>query len=303
MRLRFLATLLLTTACGVHVNPEGAARKIPILRAAIDCDGDSLKALQAHVDQKDENGYTALDWALIKDCDAAVAVLLEAGADPNHEGPYGHLPLSAAAHQGDLQLMKLLLAHGADPAADPRIVHSATIHVEQLRLLADLGVDLLATDRFGATALHHAPSAESIRFLVEHGLDPNVATHHGSTPLQWAAGRTRGEESVEAVRALLAAGADVNARDIVGGTPLLSAARQPNPHVIRILLDAGAAVHARNQEGETALGRVRGGAQFGEHPLVRTLAFVFDDVRRQVEEGEARIAEAERALLAAGASL
>jgi len=48
-----------------------------------------------------------------RDLDAATA-LLEAGADPNSAQQGGFTPLLAAAHHDDVELVELLLRHGAD---------------------------------------------------------------------------------------------------------------------------------------------------------------------------------------------
>ena len=48
---------------------------------------------------------------------AVAAALLAAGADPNVEQEGGWTPLHAAALHGDLDLVELLLRHGADPAS------------------------------------------------------------------------------------------------------------------------------------------------------------------------------------------
>ena len=46
-----------------------------------------------------------------------VALLLEAGADPDAVQRGGWTPLHSAAHNGDARTVELLLAHGADPSA------------------------------------------------------------------------------------------------------------------------------------------------------------------------------------------
>ena len=50
-----------------------------------------------------------------RDHDAARA-LLEAGADPDARQQGGYTPLLAAAHNDDVEMVELLLAHGADRA-------------------------------------------------------------------------------------------------------------------------------------------------------------------------------------------
>lgn len=49
----------------------------------------------------------------------SVRLLLEAGADPNAEQQEGWTPLMAARHNGDLDLVELLVAHGATDWAPP----------------------------------------------------------------------------------------------------------------------------------------------------------------------------------------
>jgi len=46
-----------------------------------------------------------------------VEVLLDAGADPGATQSGGWTPLHAAAHNGDVESVRLLLAGGADPSA------------------------------------------------------------------------------------------------------------------------------------------------------------------------------------------
>ena len=61
--------------------------------------------------------------------------------------------------------------------------------------LIDAGIDIKATDRFGATALHLATKdMEGFKMLVDHpDIEYNIADRFGSTPCHWAILReTRG---------------------------------------------------------------------------------------------------------------
>ena len=51
---------------------------------------------------------------------ASVRALLEAGANPNVKQQAGYTPLHTAAHNNDVVLAELLLAHGADRTRDRR---------------------------------------------------------------------------------------------------------------------------------------------------------------------------------------
>jgi hypothetical protein len=57
-----------------------------------------------------------LHSAVAGDHTAIVAMLLDAGADPNAAQQNGFRPLHAAAQNGNAEIARLLLAHGADPA-------------------------------------------------------------------------------------------------------------------------------------------------------------------------------------------
>lgn len=148
---------------------------------------------------------------------------------PNHSPaathPLQHLvqaqmlpPLHAAAHIGNLAVVRQLLAAGADPHA-----------------IAPAGAPA------GATALHFAAMAPGrqavIAALLEAGAAPNSrAVPAGDCPLHLAAR----ENHAGNVRQLLAAGALHDARMAGGITPLFQAARQGAAEAAAALLAAGA---------------------------------------------------------------
>ena len=130
-----------------------------------------------------------------------------------------------ASQSGDVELMKLLLEHGADPkiatannttalavAAGIGWVegvtyeHSAKDSLEAVRMLIDLGVDPNVVDRDGRTALHgaaHKGRNEVVQLLVDHGAkldardfgsrDTGIGAlqGHGWLPVDYADGLVR----------------------------------------------------------------------------------------------------------------
>lgn len=97
-------------------------------------------------------------------------------------------------------------------------------------------VELIADD-MGTTPLMYAAlvgGPDVIRLLIDRGVQVNASNKFGATALMWAASRT------ENVKALLARGADVNARASNGWTALIAATRYGNANAMRILLAAGA---------------------------------------------------------------
>lgn len=104
-------------------------------------------------------------------------------------------PLHWACMNGDVEMTKALLKHGAaiDPAMDMGFtpLHCAIVggSAEIVRDLIDAGADVdAATDR-GFTCLHMAVKndlREVARVLMAKGADPGVKAKDNSTPLSWA---------------------------------------------------------------------------------------------------------------------
>jgi ankyrin repeat protein len=137
----------------------------------------------------------------------------------------GATPFLRAAQSGDVELMKLLLAHGANPkiftahnvtplavAAGIGWVEGVTFewspeeNIEAVKMCLDLGLDPNVADDEGRTALHgaaHKGPLEVIQLLVDHGA--NLDAHDGGSrdsvngallgktwiPLDWARGLVR----------------------------------------------------------------------------------------------------------------
>jgi uncharacterized protein len=122
----------------------------------------------------------------------------------------GQTPFLRAALAGDLTVMKLLLARGADPkiptfggttalmaAAGVNWVVDQTADegpkalLEAVQLCAELGLDVNAVNSMGLTAVHGAANRGSddiIRFLAGKGARVDVKDKEGRTPLVWAEG-------------------------------------------------------------------------------------------------------------------
>src|SRR6478736_3494066 len=110
----------------------------------------------------------------------------------------GATPFVRAAQSGDVELMKLLLAHGADP-----------------KLATDFGDTALSTAAGigwveGVTYEHsRAANVEAVKMLLDLGLDANSANRDGRTPLMGAALKGRSE----VVQLLVDKGARLDTRD------------------------------------------------------------------------------------------
>jgi ankyrin repeat protein len=114
---------------------------------------------------------------------------LGSGWDVNAQGEkYGRTALHLAAMNGHLEIVKLLLEHGADVNAKTKegygytALHSAASngHLEIVKLLLEHGADVNAKTKYGGyTALHSATMnghLEIVKLLLEHGADVNAKT-------------------------------------------------------------------------------------------------------------------------------
>jgi hypothetical protein len=122
----------------------------------------------------------------------------------------------------------------------------------KVQALLKPGVDINALDgKYGCTPLAAAANngqAETARFLLEHGADPNIRDTKGMAPIMHAI--TAGNAAV--VEALLAHGADPDAWHEGGVTPLMLAAGQGDLAIFKTLLAHGADPGAQDGHRLTA---------------------------------------------------
>jgi ankyrin repeat protein len=170
---------------------------------------------------------------------AAVAVLLDHGADPRQTSADGDPLVCLAARRRETRVLRKLLASGAP---------------------VDARDHLGRTPLAGAMAAYEAviPSAEIAELLIQAGADLEAVDAEGATPLILAAAAADPEK----VQVLLAARAKPNAGDAAGRTPLMHAVLNPDGReVAQALLQAGAELAARDGFGHTALDLARAEGQ------------------------------------------
>jgi len=253
----------------------------PLLFAARVGDTESMRVLLdagADVDDVAGDGLSALALATVRGHTAAAMLLLTRGANPNladagytalhwaagrwetdlttdnitSERP-GEWHTIAGLQEGKLDLVKALLANGADP--DVQMDGTPTRAGASRSPLPEL---VGATPYLLAAA---AGDAAVMQLLADTGADVHVRTTSNATPLMAAAGfgRVLGESTVQDTDSLAAAtlavalGADTSATDDVGNTALHYAAYLRQDAAVRFLADEGAPLNAKNKFGETPL--------------------------------------------------
>ncbi|MPZ21412.1 MAG: hypothetical protein GEV06_26490 [Luteitalea sp.] len=184
--------------------------------------------------------------------DGLVAIarrLLALGADPNARFPWLHHGVRRAALWGATfvtqltPLMELLLESGADPNDGVTLpIAAGGGDLPVLELLHAHGADVnqaWATDGSSAlySALSWADTPVGVRWLLEHGADPDpVFAANGETPLHIVARRW----DVSMAELLVSPGADVTRRRADGRTPYAVAQLNGNRAVADWLVGHGA---------------------------------------------------------------
>jgi ankyrin repeat protein len=113
---------------------------------------------------------------------------------------------------------------------------------DSVRFLLDRGADPNARNDAKATALMFATDdAAKTRLLLNRGADANARSDDGQTPLLIAAARPG---AIQVARLLLDHGANPSATTVVGATtPVLFAAGNGDAGLMKLLMDRGAALH------------------------------------------------------------
>lgn len=236
---------------------DGAAGAAPLLIAASrgkHAIARRLLAAGAMPDPRFAAYYDATPLMLaVNNHDAEMSsLLLDGGAQINAVDSNGDPALNWAAYYGDLPLVELLLARGADPrlvghgnALEVAMRRGHQAVVERLLDHQKLRRALTPVEAEAEAAIDH-DDAGALRAAMARGAPASLIDSTGRPALSRAARGGR----LATLRVLLDANAPVNATDALGFTALFEAARDGQVAAARLLLDRGAAVgHVAQRNG------------------------------------------------------
>lgn len=204
---------------------------------------------------RDEEGRTPLIRAVKGDMgDSIVSLMLEYGGNlvnvqDNQQSTALHYAAMqrSSAKSKNLDLIRILLAHGADPsirnAKSRTPLYKAVMrgHLDRATELLNYGADLEGgSDHHGWAALHTAVlagDAAMTQLLCHHGACCDGRDRAGQTSLHYAVSKGH----VDVAAALLGAGADPNLLT-KGETPLCRATAQGSLPIAKLLISWGANV-------------------------------------------------------------
>ena len=170
----------------------------------------------------------------------------------------GTTTLIAAASSGHLDMIKLLMSRGADP--EKNNWYGSALHCaaeagqcESIRILLESGMNIDLVNDSGRTPLHCATDARhvpTIELLLDMGADPNVQDVTGINLIHDAA--QTGDERLMR-RLMRDERVNISATTDYGETALHRAAAGDHATIVRMLLSTGLDINAKTDDGCTAL--------------------------------------------------
>ena len=167
-----------------------------------------------------------------------------------------------AAKNGNTEMLDQLIAKGVSykgltkeggnamiTASQGTRSHTNTL--ETFQYLEKMGIEPNVTTKDGVTPLHalarKSKDLKLFRYFIEKGVDLNQKDEDGNTPFLRAAYNN----NLECLKLMVQHDADVNLVNNKGQSPLMMAVRGNAPEVVAFLLENGASADLKDQEGNS----------------------------------------------------
>ena len=205
----------------------------------------------------------------------------------NLAGYKGRTPLSWAAQEGRLSMVKTLVQGGANideedsKGSTPLLRSLDKEHEAVIKFLIDSGADVDKKGHSNWSPLMAASMSgreTAVRLLLERKANPNARSVGNWTPLMQVS--RDGHEAI--VQLLIENGAEVNAQANDGWTALIVASRNGHEAAVQLLIENGAEVNAQELDGLTAL---MAASRYGHEAVVQLLIASGADVNIQSKKG------------------
>lgn len=280
-----VAGVLLAHGASLDISIAAALGNSAEVMRFLDADPALLEKRDGYV------GRTPLAWAVSRDHSQLAAALLERGAqvdarassswwpaneyygrlqrDAKPPTQYGETPLHLAAESGDVNLVRLLLDHGADvnarahsfenqPGGSALHMAAAAGNLDVARLLLDRGANVNLQSSGAMTPLHSSMKHPTmVKLLIDRGADINAITKEGCSALDltW-------ESNPESINTLIAHGAKMN---------LFTAIRLGLPDVVKSMIEREPELANATQAGHPDQSILQAAAANAEVDLVTFL--------------------------------
>ena len=263
-----MVSLLLDS--GAMVDATNGYRATPLLRAVIAGHADTVRVLLEHKADPNRGGSVRLpkgnmlpNWppvflAMYNANNDILKLLLDAGASAEINSP-----IIDAIDKNNVEAVRLLLDHGADPNRldwdnNPLLSKVLILGKDKrmVPLLLDKGADANARDKDKSTPLARTSDPEIGRWLVEHKADVNARISADVTALMMTS-------DTNYLRFLLEAGAKPDLQDTNGNTALHHETISSRSGAVAVLLEYRANPNIQNNAGYTPLDLAKSGSVNG----------------------------------------
>jgi ankyrin repeat protein len=286
----FILKLLIASGANVHTEDKYGTTLLHI--AARDGCVEMVRRLlkeKVKVNSRDkDDGSSPLDLAISyrvssaeeKDYMIIVNMLIEAGANVHHKNNYNSTLLHSAAAQGNLEVVKLLIAHEveinlkdnigntplyiavANSASSNAGILEQQCYLEVIDLLIQRGAMIDVENNDGYTPLQRAVrdgSDKVVIYLIKQGANINPTNSHSLLHEAIKAidffYPDQKDAFVAIIKYLISSCVGINNVDGQGDTPLHLAAQKlwmPEfQEVVNLLIEVGADIYAVNNKGNT----------------------------------------------------